>query len=164
MAQVRHKKPRRDSQEGNKKRKRKKQFIRADEWRRRRCRPRRQRCRDANSRGNHNHVDSNDDDDVSVCVHDQRNVVATLDKKPSQQMRLPNKARQQERERETRREGNGSERKRDEAVQLRALSGPLSAWLARLGLWVLRWCLQRQPWGINNENMQAASAGAVADD
>lgn len=91
--------PRRDSKEGNQKRKRKKQFIRADEWRRRRCRPRRQRCRDANSRGNHNYVDSNGNDDVSVCVHDQRNVVATLDKKPSQQMRLPNKARQQERER-----------------------------------------------------------------
>lgn len=84
------------------KERKKKQFIRADEWRRRRCRPRRQRCRDANSRGNHNYVDSNDD--VSVCVHDQRNVVATLDKKPSQQMRLPNKARQQQRESETERE------------------------------------------------------------
>lgn len=57
--------------------------------------------------------------------------------------------------------GNGSEREREraEAVQLRAsvwssvcLAG--STWLAWLGLWVLR-CLQRQPWGINNENMQA---------
>lgn len=121
-----------------KEKKKKKQFIRADEWRRRRCRPRRrQRCRDANSRGNHNYVDSNDD--VSVCVHDQRNVVATLDKKPSQQMRLPNKARQQQRETETERAGNGSERRRAEAVQLRALSGPVSAWLARLGCACLAW-------------------------
>lgn len=103
MAQVRHKMPRQQrGQQKEKKKRKKKQFIRADEWRRRRCRPRRQRCRDANSRGNHNYVDSNDD--VSVCVHDQRNVVATLDKKPSQQMRLPNKARQQQRESETERE------------------------------------------------------------
>lgn len=93
--------PRQQRGQQKEKKEKKQQFIRADEWRRRRCRPRRlrrKRCRDANSRSNHNYVDSNDD--VSVCVHDQRNVVATLDKKPSQQMRLPNKARQQQREKE----------------------------------------------------------------
>lgn len=140
MAQVRHKMLR--QQRGQKKTERERerekeretQFIRtADEWRRRR------RCRDANSRGNRNN-DDDDADDVSVCVHDQRNVVATLDKKPSQQMRLPSKASQEGR-------GKGGRASEMGPVQLRALSGPLSAlgWGSTwLGLWVLR-CLQRQP-------------------